>query len=111
VDVVNAIRVLIVNGKPSADEYEDEVALLRTALRPEGEVFSGQEIVVESGAGDAAGTTLSPAELDNEIQMVKNLEKDRFIFGVSGLKRLVPGWFLKADVGLDIIGVGFGLEF
>jgi hypothetical protein len=40
VDVVSAIRVLIVNGEPSADEYEDEVSLLRTALRPEGEVFS-----------------------------------------------------------------------
>jgi hypothetical protein len=51
VDVVSAIRVLIVNGEPSADEYEDEVALLRTALRPEGEVFSGQEVVVVDEAG------------------------------------------------------------
>jgi hypothetical protein len=51
VDVVSAIRVLIVNGEPAADEYEDEVALLRTALRPEGEVFSGQEVVVVDEAG------------------------------------------------------------
>ncbi len=51
VEVVNAIRVLIVNGEPSADEYEDEVSLLRTALRPEGEVFSGQEISVVDEAG------------------------------------------------------------
>lgn len=51
VDVVSAIRVLVVNGEPSADEYEDEVALLRTALRPEGEVFSGQEVVVADEAG------------------------------------------------------------
>lgn len=46
VEVVSAIRVLIVNGEPSADEYEDEVSLLRTALRPEGEVFSGHEVTV-----------------------------------------------------------------
>ncbi len=46
VEVVSAIRVLVVNGEPSADEYEDEVSLLRTALRPEGEVFSGHEVTV-----------------------------------------------------------------
>lgn len=58
VDVVSSIRVLIVNGEPSADEYEDEVALLRTALRPEGEVFSGHEVtVVDEAAFD--GTPLS----------------------------------------------------
>ena len=51
VDVVNAIRVLVVDGEPSADEYEDEVGLLRTALRPEGEVFSGQEVVVVDETG------------------------------------------------------------
>ncbi len=51
VDVVNAIRVLMVDGEPSADEYEDEVGLLRTALRPEGEVFSGQEVVVVDETG------------------------------------------------------------
>lgn len=57
-DVVSAIRVLIVNGEPSADEYEDEVALLKTALRPEGEVFSGHEVtVIDEGALE--NTTLS----------------------------------------------------
>jgi hypothetical protein len=54
VEVVSSIRVLIVNGEPSADEYEDEVALLRTALRPEGEVFSGHEVtVVDEASFDA----------------------------------------------------------
>jgi len=54
-EVVNAVRILIVNGEPSADEYDDEVALLTTALRPEGEVFSGHEVVVvdEPGLADA----------------------------------------------------------
>ncbi len=54
-EVVSAVRILLVNGEPSADEYDDEVALLATALRPEGEVFSGQEVVVvdEQGLADA----------------------------------------------------------
>lgn len=51
VDVAGAIRVLLVNGEPAIDEFHDEVALLKTALRPEGEVFSGNEIVVVDEAG------------------------------------------------------------
>lgn len=44
--IADAIRVLIVNGEPSADHFDDEVTFLVTALRPEGEVFSGNEVVV-----------------------------------------------------------------
>jgi hypothetical protein len=45
-EVAGAIRVLIVNGEPSADHFDDEVTFLTTALRPEGEVFSGNEVEV-----------------------------------------------------------------
>ncbi len=45
-DVAEAIRVLVVNGEPSSDAYDDEVTFLATALRPEGEIFSGNEVVV-----------------------------------------------------------------
>ncbi|UCC31276.1 MAG: BatA domain-containing protein [Phycisphaerales bacterium] len=53
--VVSAIRTLIVNGEPSADSFDDEVTFLTTAMRPEGEVFSGNEVVVvdETGFEDA----------------------------------------------------------
>lgn len=44
--VADAVRVLIINGEPSADHFDDEVTFLVTALRPEGEVFSGNEVVV-----------------------------------------------------------------
>ena len=44
--VTGAINVLVVDGEPSADEFADEVTFLTTALRPEGEVFSGNEITV-----------------------------------------------------------------
>ncbi len=45
-DVANSIRILVVNGEPSTDLFEDEVTYLTTALRPKGEVFSGNDVVV-----------------------------------------------------------------
>lgn len=51
VDVVPAVRMLIVDGETSADSYDDEVTFLATALRPEGQVFSGNEVVVVDEAG------------------------------------------------------------
>ena len=49
-DVADAIEVLVVNGEPSADGYDDEVIFVITALRPEGEVFSGiRTTVVDEG--------------------------------------------------------------
>jgi len=46
IEAVDAVRILIVNGEPSSDPYRDEVALLSTALRPPGEVFSGNSVRV-----------------------------------------------------------------
>ena len=46
VQVVPAIRILVVNGDPSPDAYDDEVTFLATALRPEGEAFSGNELTI-----------------------------------------------------------------
>ncbi len=44
--VSRAMRILVVNGEPSADLYQDEVFLLNVALRPEGPQFSGNEVTV-----------------------------------------------------------------
>lgn len=58
VESIEAIRILIVNGEPSSDSYRDEVALLRTALRPAGEVFSGNEVnVIDETQLDTADLT------------------------------------------------------
>ncbi|MCB9865115.1 MAG: hypothetical protein H6816_00540 [Phycisphaerales bacterium] len=52
--ISEAVRVLVVNGEPSADPYLDEVALLNTALRPEGDVFSGVQVdTIEDAALEA----------------------------------------------------------
>lgn len=46
VSVARALRVLVVNGAPAADPYQDEVYLLSVAIRPEGPQFSGNEVTV-----------------------------------------------------------------
>ncbi|MCC7291412.1 MAG: BatA domain-containing protein [Phycisphaerales bacterium] len=48
--VLNAVRVLLVDGEPSSDAFLDEVHLLATAMRPEGDVFSGNEVTVIDAA-------------------------------------------------------------
>ena len=50
-------------------------------------------------------------QLQNELDDVDKLEKNRLIFGVTILKRLVPGWFIRADLGLDTLSAGLALEF
>jgi len=51
------------------------------------------------------------AELQQELDDVENLKSNTVIFGVTWLKRLVPGWFVKVDLGSDIMSLGFALEF
>jgi len=45
-DVSESIRVLVVDGEPAPDRYDDEVTFLMTALRPEGALASGNAPVV-----------------------------------------------------------------
>jgi hypothetical protein len=58
--------------------------------------------------GDGSRTAV---QLTKEIQMVNDLKKNSVIFGVTVLKRIVPGWFIRADLGTDIINGGLSLEF
>ena len=46
-----------------------------------------------------------------EKRVVDDLEKTQLVFGFTFLRRLVPGWFFKADVGNDIFSAGFAIEF
>jgi hypothetical protein len=54
------------------------------------------------------GDTLR-AQLETETK--NDIEKTQIILGATLLKRLVPGWFFKADIGTDILSIGFGIEF
>ena len=58
-----------------------------------------------------AGKTNNDATNQEQLDAVDDLKKSGPVFGVSILRRLVPGWFVKADVGSDIMSVGFAIEF
>jgi hypothetical protein len=46
-----------------------------------------------------------------EIKAVEKLKKSGGVVGVTVLRRLVPGWFVKGDFGTDRINLGFAIEF
>jgi hypothetical protein len=57
------------------------------------------------------GTSNSPAQNEEELVVIDELAKTGPVFGVTLLRRLVPGWFIKADLGTDVLNVGFAIEF
>jgi hypothetical protein len=59
----------------------------------------------EAGKGNSATQNVE------ELEVIEGLKKSGPVFGVTVLRRLVPGWFVKADLGSDIINVGFTIEF
>jgi hypothetical protein len=63
-----------------------------------------------SAGEDDTGLT-DPTILNNELELLEETEKSRVVFGATVLKRLVPGWFLKVDLGSDLLSLGFALEF
>jgi len=63
------------------------------------------------GAGVPGSSDLDQEALDLEVEQVDKLNRNRFILGITVLKRMVPGWFMRADIGLDQLGGGIGLEF
>lgn len=64
------------------------------------------------GAGQQDPTDeRSEAELQLEVHKLEDIKKKSLIFGVTVLKRLVPGWFFRMDLGSDLISGGFSLEF
>ncbi len=58
-------------------------------------------------AGKGTVASQNAAELD----AINNLKKNTVVAGVTILRRLVPGWFLRADIGTDLVDAGFCIEF
>lgn len=54
---------------------------------------------------------LSPSQDADELNAVDALKKSGPVFGVTILRRLVPGWFIKVDLGTDVMNAGFAIEF
>jgi hypothetical protein len=64
-----------------------------------------------AGVADPSNTSVTAADLEREEALVANTKKNSFAFGITLLKRMVPGWFMRADLGSDIMNIGFSLEF
>jgi hypothetical protein len=58
-----------------------------------------------------AGKSGTPTQIKNEEKAIDDLRKTGPVVGVTILRRLVPGWFVKGDFGTDGINLGFAIEF
>ena len=71
--------------------------------------YIGYQIMsVSSPEAAKSGNVTVDAEEETFIQ---GLGKSKLVVGVTILRRLVPGWFIKLDIGSEVTGVGFGIEF
>lgn len=71
--------------------------------------YVGYQAVTADSPG--AGENVGVEEGQKELDLIAEVEQSEPIFGVSLIKRLVPGWFVRVDLGTDIMAGGFGLEF
>jgi hypothetical protein len=62
----------------------------------------------DAGVPDGIAT---PEQLQRELDLLDESSKNTIVFGVTALRRLVPGWFLRVDLGSDSIAGGLSLEF
>lgn len=60
---------------------------------------------------DAGKGNIDTVQAANEREIVDDLNKTGLVVGVTLLRRLVPGWFVKADLGTDVLSVGVAIEF
>lgn len=58
-----------------------------------------------------AGHVSNSAEAAAELAYIDKLKRRQIVAGITFLRRLVPGWFLKADLGTDQMNIGFAIEF
>lgn len=70
-----------------------------------------QLVTASSDDAGVPGSNTNPAQLERELELVEAQKRNRPIFGVTLIRRLVPGWFIRAGLGLDQVGVGLALEF
>ena len=81
---------------------------LNTILFP----YLGYQVINASSPGEGVYTTgMTTTDIETEAALMNSLRKKAFIFGATVLKKLVPGWFTRLDLGTDFYSLGFGLEF
>ncbi len=70
-----------------------------------------QMVTAKSDSAGVPDGIATQEQLNQETELMNKMEKNRPVFGITLLKRLVPGWFVKADLGTDIMNLGLTLEF
>ena len=58
-----------------------------------------------------AGQDIDPDVAQAQLRAVEVMETRNVVVGITLLRRLVPGWFIKADIGSDGANIGFAVEF
>lgn len=58
-----------------------------------------------------AGQTSDANLATQELNLIDSLARSGIVAGITVYRRLVPGWFVKADLGSDDINIGFAIEF
>ena len=64
--------------------------------------YVGYQVITPNspGAGKQnSSAPVSPEQLELELERLNILKKNNPIFGLGMLKRLVPGWFVKLELG------------
>ena len=72
--------------------------------------YAGYQIKSAHSSGAGTGE-ITAQQQEEELDLVEGLQSKQFIFGITILKRLVPGWFARLDLGSDALNFGFSLEF
>lgn len=70
-----------------------------------------QVINADSDEAGVATEDVTEEELQQELDLLAETKKNRIVFGVTVMRRLVPGWFIRADLGSDLLSAGLSLEF
>jgi hypothetical protein len=74
--------------------------------------YTGFQLLQTTGEpSDTDLQTLSDEERDSVDDALANAGVDKIIYGVTFMRRLVPGWFVKLDLGNDILNIGLSVEF
>lgn len=80
--------------------------------------YVGMELISVNSPEAGKGSDLTPTEKANELRVLDKLlpSKTNLIFGVTILRRLVPAWFLKADIQYSSkaslsYNIGVAIEF
>ncbi|MBT4792617.1 MAG: hypothetical protein HON90_13675 [Halobacteriovoraceae bacterium] len=102
---------MIINNLTARVKYAFKAPLYSYVLPYIGVKTASVSTVNGTGEDRSGGTIPGQLAADQEKKTVTELSQTKIIMGVTLLRRLVPGWFLKVDLGTNIIGMGFGIEF